>query len=68
MPMQHPRRRFWRPRLSCRLEWAIVMLGRWRRRHLTRRALRELDARRLADIGRTEAERRRECAKWFWQA
>ncbi len=33
----------------------------------TRRRLRELDARLLADVGITEAERRRECAKWFWQ-
>jgi len=26
-----------------------------------------LDAHLLADIGRSEAERRRECCKWFWQ-
>ncbi|MCC7016467.1 MAG: DUF1127 domain-containing protein [Rhodospirillales bacterium] len=65
MPMQHPRRRFRRQRLSCRLESAVIMLGLWRRRHRTRRALREIDAHRLADIGRADAERRRECAKWF---
>jgi uncharacterized protein YjiS (DUF1127 family) len=29
--------------------------------------LRDLDARLLADIGRTERERRHECAKWFWR-
>ncbi len=33
----------------------------------TRRRLRDLDARLLADVGVTEVERRRECAKWFWQ-
>jgi uncharacterized protein YjiS (DUF1127 family) len=44
---------------------AIIRL--WRRRSRTRRALKTLDARLLADIGRTDAERRHECAKWFWQ-
>jgi uncharacterized protein YjiS (DUF1127 family) len=39
----------------------------WSRRSNTRRHLRELDAHRLADIGLTGPERRRECAKWFWQ-
>jgi uncharacterized protein YjiS (DUF1127 family) len=29
--------------------------------------LQQLDARGLADIGRTEAERKSECAKRFWQ-
>jgi len=33
----------------------------------TRRHLRALDARLLADIGCAESDRRRECAKWFWQ-
>jgi uncharacterized protein YjiS (DUF1127 family) len=37
------------------------------RRSRTRRALQQLDARELADIGRTEAERKSEYAKWFWQ-
>ncbi|MCB9948109.1 MAG: DUF1127 domain-containing protein [Rhodospirillaceae bacterium] len=47
---------------------ACAALARtWWRRATTRRALRNLDARLLADIGRTEAERRRECAKRFWQ-
>jgi uncharacterized protein YjiS (DUF1127 family) len=38
------------------------------RRRATRRALRQLDARALDDIGRSESDRQRECAKWFWQA
>ena len=40
----------------------------WIRHATTRQALRELDARLLADIGRTERERRHECAKWFWRS
>jgi uncharacterized protein YjiS (DUF1127 family) len=47
-----------------------MMIGQillWLRRIATRRHLRELDAHQLADIGCSEAERRRECAKWFWQ-
>jgi uncharacterized protein YjiS (DUF1127 family) len=28
----------------------------------------ELDARDLDDVGLTERQRQRECAKWFWQA
>ncbi|QCK85806.1 DUF1127 domain-containing protein [Phreatobacter aquaticus] len=39
----------------------------WRERRDTRIHLGELEAHHLADIGLTEAERRRECAKWFWQ-
>jgi uncharacterized protein YjiS (DUF1127 family) len=45
-----------------------VPVGTWLQRMRTRAALRELDARALADIGRSEAERQRECAKWFWEA
>jgi uncharacterized protein YjiS (DUF1127 family) len=37
-------------------------------RSKTRRRLYELDARELDDIGLTELQRRRECAKRFWQA
>jgi uncharacterized protein YjiS (DUF1127 family) len=44
---------------------AIVAI--WRRRMTTRAALRDLDAHFLPDIGLIEEERRRECAKWFWQ-
>jgi uncharacterized protein YjiS (DUF1127 family) len=40
----------------------------WLRRITTRGDLRDLDARQLADIGCSERERWRECAKWFWQA
>lgn len=40
----------------------------WLRRSATRRRLQDLDKRRLDDVGLTETERRRECAKWFWQA
>ena len=43
-------------------------VGTWLRRMRTRPSLRELDARALADIGLSEAERQRECARWFWQA
>ena len=42
--------------------------GLWLRRIATRRRLRELDTRGLEDIGCAERERRRECAKRFWQA
>jgi uncharacterized protein YjiS (DUF1127 family) len=45
-----------------------LAVGIWLQRTRTRAALRELDARALADIGRSEAERQRECAKWFWEA
>lgn len=40
----------------------------WLRRMRTRAALRELETRGLEDIGLTEAERQRECAKWLWSA
>jgi uncharacterized protein YjiS (DUF1127 family) len=43
--------------------WAL-----WIRRHRTRRALRDLDARQLGDVAITVSERSAECAKWFWQA
>jgi uncharacterized protein YjiS (DUF1127 family) len=46
----------------------LCVAGIWRRRARTRRALQQVDARELADIGRTEAERKSECAKWFWQS
>jgi uncharacterized protein YjiS (DUF1127 family) len=45
---------------------ALIVL--WVRRHRTRRHLRELENHRLADIGLSPDERRRECAKWFWHA
>jgi uncharacterized protein YjiS (DUF1127 family) len=40
----------------------------WLRRMWTRHRLAELDARQLDDVGLSELERARECAKWFWQA
>jgi uncharacterized protein YjiS (DUF1127 family) len=46
---------------------SLTKLRAWLMRLKTRRRLRHLDARLLADVGITEAERRRECAKWFWQ-
>lgn len=39
----------------------------WVRRWRTRRRLRDLSPHLLADVGLTEADRRQECAKWFWQ-
>lgn len=42
-------------------------LSRWLIRARTRRRLAELEARELADIGLSEAERRRECRKPFWR-
>jgi uncharacterized protein YjiS (DUF1127 family) len=39
----------------------------WQRQWVTRRALADLEAHRLKDIGLTEVERRTECAKFFWK-
>jgi uncharacterized protein YjiS (DUF1127 family) len=44
-----------------------AVLALWRQREHTRRALAALDARALADIGLSENDRRRECARWFWE-
>jgi uncharacterized protein YjiS (DUF1127 family) len=57
------------------LWWLVVfavtrlkaMLAAWRRRARSRRALARLGAHELRDIGISEAERRHECAKAFWQ-
>jgi uncharacterized protein YjiS (DUF1127 family) len=51
-----------------RIRASLATAPIWFRRSETRRRLRQLDGRELADIGQTEAERQRECAKWFWQA
>jgi uncharacterized protein YjiS (DUF1127 family) len=40
----------------------------WTVRRETRRALAELEAHQLADIGKTSAEARRESSKAFWSA
>ncbi|MDX1425513.1 MAG: DUF1127 domain-containing protein [Kiloniellales bacterium] len=46
---------------------SLTILRTWCLRRKTRRHLRGLDARLLADVGLSEADRARECAKWFWQ-
>jgi uncharacterized protein YjiS (DUF1127 family) len=52
-----------------RLWRAIVTTAQtWLMRSKTLRRLSELDARQLVDIGLTKPQRRRECAKRFWQA
>jgi len=59
-----PDRRAW---FGARWRACATTLSIWIRRSTTRRRLRELEGRLLEDIGRTELERRRECAKWFWR-
>jgi uncharacterized protein YjiS (DUF1127 family) len=54
--------------MSRYLHVIMTMSRRWRHRARTRRQLRELDGRLLADIGLTGAQCRVECAKWFWRA
>jgi uncharacterized protein YjiS (DUF1127 family) len=46
---------------------AISVLRRWWQRATTRRALQDLQAPQLDDIGLTERDRKRESTKWFWQ-
>lgn len=46
---------------------SLATLRFWMIRLKTRRRLGQLDAAALADVGITEAQRQRECAKWFWQ-
>ena len=46
---------------------SLAILRTWRMRLKTRRHLRGLDARLLADVGLSEADREQECAKRFWQ-
>jgi uncharacterized protein YjiS (DUF1127 family) len=53
--------------LAGRRVAAISALRLWWQRATTRRALQQLEAPQLDDIGLTERERRSECAKWFWQ-
>ncbi|SRR5579871_1479413 len=43
-------------------------LGLWRRHYLTRRHLRQLDRRGLADIGIDALEQEREAGKPFWKS
>lgn len=54
---------------STDLSQSILVLARlWCMRTVTRRQLDKLELHYLADIGLDETARRRECAKWFWQA
>lgn len=46
----------------------LRLLALWIRRARLRRALAELDARQLRDVGLDEARIRREIAKPFWRA
>ena len=45
----------------------IAILIIWHHRHRTRRHLRSLDRRELADVGIDPLARQREIAKWFWE-
>ena len=49
------------------LHSAFLVAHDWALRLRTRRQLRELDARALADIGIDDGQRRAECAKRFWE-
>lgn len=53
--------------LARRVRAAAATLRAWRCRSRTRSELFRLDTPRLHDIGITEADRRQECSKWFWQ-
>jgi uncharacterized protein YjiS (DUF1127 family) len=44
-----------------------AMIALWRRRWRTRRQLATLNARALADIGISDAQRRSECRRPFWE-
>jgi len=57
----------WLTHLVRRARTWLVITRIWHRRSRTRKALQQLGPRELADIGRTEDERKSECAKWFWQ-
>ncbi len=51
------------------LQWLqlVTILSLWHRRMRTRAHLARLDEAGLRDIGMSEAERRAECARPFWQ-
>jgi uncharacterized protein YjiS (DUF1127 family) len=53
------------PRLALLLRYARLA-ARWMARRRQRRALAELDAHLLRDVGLTAEQARREAAKWFW--
>ncbi|HEX2113631.1 MAG TPA: DUF1127 domain-containing protein [Alphaproteobacteria bacterium] len=50
------------------LQSIFALLSDWRWRRRTRRQLAQLDANGLKDIGLSECDRWRECAKPFWHA
>jgi len=54
-------------RVSMGPGWLRSVMTLWCHRSRTRRALRTVDDRALADIGITPAERAAECRKWFWR-
>ena len=58
----------WQARAVAMFRRLQTAAPRWAMRYRTRRALGELEAHRLADIGKTTEEARRECTKPFWQA
>ena len=58
----------WQARAVAMLRRVRTAAPRWAMRHSTRRALGELEAHQLADIGKTAEEARAECTKPFWQA
>lgn len=51
-------------KMASRLLWLLAL---WLARIHTRAVLRGLDAHQLYDIGLSERERDRECAKWWWE-
>jgi uncharacterized protein YjiS (DUF1127 family) len=53
--------------LSDAAYWAVATLGEWRRRTRERGQLAALDARLLADIGLTHADREMLVNKPFWR-
>jgi uncharacterized protein YjiS (DUF1127 family) len=57
----------WR-QAACLWRQVVTTVSAWPVRYATRRALAELDADRLADIGKTAAQARHEAAKPFWRA
>ncbi|MBS0520044.1 MAG: DUF1127 domain-containing protein [Proteobacteria bacterium] len=55
------------PRPTPILRFVLPTLRTWRDRYRSRRRLRQLDDRELADVGLSRAQQRQECCKRFWQ-
>ncbi len=53
--------------LERRVSALLRALTRWSSLTRTRRQLARLERHELPDIGLTQRQRQRECAKWFWQ-